>query len=97
VILIFNIVPLIMEFTRSDKFVNHVEALSLWLNLTSDLILKVQTMASFLHLTEMPGLYWPWRDFDFPEPNEQTDFLADNLGTAFSRLDLDDEEEEENR
>ena len=45
-------------------------------------------MAKFLHLTEMPGLHLPWLDVALPEPDEQIDFLSQNLSQSMTLTDL---------
>ena len=47
-------------------------------------------MAKFLHLTEMPGLHLPWLDVALPEPDEQIDFLSQNLSQTMTLTDLND-------
>ena len=51
-------------------------------------------MAKFLHLTEMPGLHLPWLDVALPEPDEQIDFLSQNLSQTMTLTDLNDNDAE---
>ena len=41
------------EDYRSEKFVNHADALNLWLNLTTDLISKVQVRQLDIYCTSI--------------------------------------------
>ena len=45
-------------------------------------------MAKFLNLTEMPGLHLPWLDVALPEPDEEIDYLSQNLSQCLSLTDL---------
>ena len=51
-------------------------------------------MAKFLHLTEMPGLHLPWLDVALPEPDEQIDFLSQNLSQTMTLTHLNDNDAE---
>ena len=45
-------------------------------------------MAKFLNLTDMPGLHLPWLDVALPEPDEEVDYLSQNLSQCLSLTDL---------